>query len=623
MEVSLSLLDANSIKLIVWDLDNTFWTGILSESEVRVNDQAVLLLKESSRRGIVNSICSKNTFSQVEHKLKSLGLWDLFVFPSIDWTPKQDRLFNIIEDMGLRPANVLFLDDEPYNLAAASAKDDTIKCARLDDSVCLFIEKLNTLPVDNSYKRLKQYRDLQKRNDVKHTFKDDKDFLRSSDIRIRIGKDCNNHKARIFELINRTNQLNFTKKRLSADEINSLLGDQSSDCGYIEVRDRFCDYGIVGFYALKGDRLDHYLFSCRTIGMGIEQYVYAQLQFPDVVVQGEVITELNRTDCPDWITLCDRFDDIKGDNHNKKLRILLKGPCDVSQVLPFFKDSSCFSTEFSYVSKTKHTYIEAQNHLSQVFLTSILSEKDKIILEESLPFIDNEYFKSDIIKGHYDYVILSLLPDYGLGLYRNKYNPNIVLPFNQFTIDYTIRDNWFDIMRLQSDWPDSLIENSFHVFHDNYEFIGRESDESLINSLTELRNILPDSTILVLVNGSEYEFNGHVKPGYDNRHLLHKHLNGLVLSFADKYDNVRVLDVNKCIRGSEDYLDTINHFKKVVYYRMAQDIQSILNESSNDNSVEVRNRLAVIHDIAISKYSKIKGKGYYLYSKVKKYLKDK
>ena len=53
-------MDASKIKLIIWDLDETFWNGTISEQKVAPVKQACDLVLLSSKKGIVNSICSKN-----------------------------------------------------------------------------------------------------------------------------------------------------------------------------------------------------------------------------------------------------------------------------------------------------------------------------------------------------------------------------------------------------------------------------------------------------------------------------------------------------------------------------------------------------------------------------------
>ena len=109
-------MDFSKVKLVIWDLDETFWQGILSEHTVSVIPANLQLLRDMTDSGVVNSICSKNDASQVEAFLKEWDIWDLFVFPSINWSPKGDRVRQIISEMNLRSANVLFLDDSRINL---------------------------------------------------------------------------------------------------------------------------------------------------------------------------------------------------------------------------------------------------------------------------------------------------------------------------------------------------------------------------------------------------------------------------------------------------------------------------------------------------------------------------
>ena len=58
----------NKVKLVIWDLDETFWTGTLSEGAVK--NPHVELVKRLATHGIVNSISSKNDFEQAKKKLE-------------------------------------------------------------------------------------------------------------------------------------------------------------------------------------------------------------------------------------------------------------------------------------------------------------------------------------------------------------------------------------------------------------------------------------------------------------------------------------------------------------------------------------------------------------------------
>ena len=104
------------IKLVIWDLDETFWNGVLSEggiTEVKNNIDHVINL---TNKGIINSISSKNNFEDARAQLKLLKIWDYFVFPSIDWVPKGPSVKEIIKKSQLRDFNILFIDDNNSNL---------------------------------------------------------------------------------------------------------------------------------------------------------------------------------------------------------------------------------------------------------------------------------------------------------------------------------------------------------------------------------------------------------------------------------------------------------------------------------------------------------------------------
>ncbi|MCE2617200.1 MAG: HAD-IIIC family phosphatase [Phocaeicola sp.] len=616
-------LDLTKIKLVIWDLDNTFWKGIISEEPIHKIPEYAKLVKDLSLHGVVNSICSKNTFEVCENKLKEMEIWDYFVFPSIDWTPKGKRVLNIVKDMGLRPANVLFLDDEPYNLQYVNSLDPSIVCSDINSIYHEIEKQISKLPLNESMKRLKQYQDLQIKVASSKDYDSAEDFLRACNIKLQINKNCEPQIDRITELIGRTNQLNFTKKRIDKSQVGCLIRDVNYECGYIHVIDKFCDYGIIGFYALQKTehKLEHFLFSCRTIGMGIEQYVYSFLKYPKLDVSGEVVNQLEKNYQPDWIQLIDFIEKLSIEKQTNGNRILIKGPCDVSQVVPFFKDQSLFDTEFSYISKIKSgTYIEAQNHSSQILLSHSIDASTRKELIDTLPFIDEEYFSSRIFSKQYDYVIYSILPDYGLGLYRNKKNPLIILPYNQYTIDYTQKDSWMSILHDQSTLSDEEILHYYQYFKDNYEFIGRISDDDMIKNLTQIRHLLSPSTMLIIQNGAELPYKGEYKKGYEGREVLHHHLNRLLENFIESHDdNCFLLDVNTCIDSNNSYLDTINHFKKNVYYKIAQTIQQYVSSNNEERKeFKVRGWYAVYVDNMKKIYFKIKAILYPIYSKLKK-----
>ncbi|WP_050772102.1 HAD-IIIC family phosphatase [Novacetimonas hansenii] len=104
------------VRLVIWDLDETFWNGTLSEGGIHPVEKHITLIKALSERGIVNSICSKNNFGDAEAELKKIGAWEYFIFPQIAFAPKGPMIKAIVEATNLRPETMMFIDDNPMNL---------------------------------------------------------------------------------------------------------------------------------------------------------------------------------------------------------------------------------------------------------------------------------------------------------------------------------------------------------------------------------------------------------------------------------------------------------------------------------------------------------------------------
>ncbi|UOQ76861.1 hypothetical protein MUN84_20580 [Hymenobacter sp. 5516J-16] len=117
------------VKVIIWDLDDTFWKGTLSEGAVEALEENVQLVRDTAARGIVHTIVSKNDFAPAEAKLVELGIRELFVFPQISWQPKGPIIKQLLEQMQLRAPNALFLDDNSMNRAEAQYYNPELQVA--------------------------------------------------------------------------------------------------------------------------------------------------------------------------------------------------------------------------------------------------------------------------------------------------------------------------------------------------------------------------------------------------------------------------------------------------------------------------------------------------------------
>lgn len=557
----------SNIKLIIWDLDDTFWRGTLSEGPVSPIQENISLLHILTDHGVVNSICSKNDYEQTVAKLEELKVNDLFVFKSIDWTPKGQRISKLIKDMGLRPVNCLFLDDNIVNLNEAKFYEKDLMIAE-PSIIPELIAYYDNLPAnDVNHKRLKNYQVLEQKQLAKEHASDNMEFLYSSDTRVEIKHDCLAHLDRIYELVNRTNQLNYTKLRSSKEEIEQICQDESIDTGYVEVSDKFGKYGIVGFYAVQNHKCLHFLFSCRTIGQGVEQYVYATLNHPQLEVVGDVVNPVTKDPVPQWINQgIQNHTFVDKEKSHKK--VILKGGCDLKTMSEYLQTDNILE-EFTYISPKKHNLIENQNHSTNYLQWPFLNSEDRKQILEECVFADEAMFNTAIYDKDVAIAFVSTLSEANLGIYRRK-RDGFCIAFGEACYPLTDPRNWdLYIAKKIFDAHNSFTAEWLKSFSDKYDFIGTLTPEEIIQHAKELLSKVPSTTKVCFILGSETPFDKNTQENYNDRHLINREINDLFRTLSKENERVLLIDVNDYIRGQEDFTNNINHFHRRVYYEIA------------------------------------------------------
>jgi FkbH-like protein len=561
------------VKMVVWDLDDTFWRGTLSEGPVECDPVVVALVRTLNRRGIVSAICSKNDEVPVRRELEAVGLWDEFVFARVDWTPKGPRVARIIEDARLRPENVLFLDDLASNLGEAEHFSPGLQTAGPE-----ILGQLLGLPQlagkdDSGLSRLHHYRLLERKVvDSQAAEGSHEEFLRSCDIRISIGEDTGAELDRLHELALRTNQLNFTKRRPSREEFAALVADPEVITGYVEVSDRYGDYGICGFYALRRSTgaLTDYLFSCRIMSMGVEQWLYDRLGRPELEVVGDVASSLTGT--VDWITLDDgtspvgtRAPAAGSGRAGRTDRILIVGGCDLSTTADFLGGD--IATEFAHPGATG-AFVHA-GHTETLRRSAVgLTPVEEAVVDR-LPFVDRDTFRSaTVVDPDYDVLVLSVLTDYTQGLYRHR-GTGLLVPCNQFTVDITDPAHRDRLVRRHA--RESMDETWFAWFAEEFEPVGGITPERFQENVAWLAAAIPDRATLILVNGAEYPL---ANPKEPDRHLHHRVMNVALDDVVADLANTRVCDVRSFIVSEDDFTDHLRHYRRRCYLTMAEEIRN-------------------------------------------------
>ena len=545
------MIDLKKIKLIIWDLDDTLWTGTLSEGGYQLPEEHCQLIKDLTDAGIVNSICSKNEYTPTKEELVRLGLWEYFVFASINWDNKGMRIKHLIDNMALRPINVLFVDDNTFNLQDAKHFLPELQIAT-PDIIPVIIEQLQSIEKkDTTHKRLNQYKILEKKTTIAETYDSNEAFLFSSNIRVTIHTDCLEVIERLHELLMRSNQLNYTKKRIPLAELKKIVSNPGYQCGYVTVTDKYGDYGIVGFYANKCGRLEHFLFSCRTMGQMIEQYVYAQLGFPKLEVVGEVRTQLNNTDCPAWINQSDtKLEEVRELENKgiKNCKILVKGPCDLSNSLSYIHSSSNIVSELTYIDN-RGMVIDTYNHIVHIRGLYKYSDTDNKMLLEDCPYIDPAMLNGTFFTGEYDLIFMSSLLESSYNVYRRK-GSNLRVVMNSY-------NNYME---------------SDPAFLAKYECEGYITPELYIQYLREFLMWLPKKTVLCVILGATY--------GASNEAYRHMKLNNVVKELAALEPRIKYIDVDEFAKDESDFIDGLNHYKTRVYFEIAQAMLRIAREKT-------------------------------------------
>ncbi|NML64893.1 hypothetical protein HHL22_06705 [Hymenobacter sp. RP-2-7] len=567
------------VKLLIWDLDDTFWRGTLSEGAVEALAENLALVRDTAARGLVHTIVSKNDLGPVEAELTRLGIRDLFVFLRVSWQPKGPVIKELLEAMQLRAPNALFLDDNAANRQEAAFYNPGLQTADPADLPTLGPLLRASGKPDPTLSRLQQYQLLERQQAVRQQYgADNLAYLRAAGIQVEFREGAAAllpDLERIEELINRSNQLNFTKVRVEKTALATALDDPSRRWGSVRVRDALGDYGLVGVFSLnqQTNELEQFTFSCRILHLGIEQFTYAWLGFPGLEVAGEVVSELNRTDRPDWITVAAASADTAAPappRATPRLRVLLKGGCDLGQLTPFLQAYEVqVEEEFNYANEN-----QIIAHLEHTVLLREGRELPPAALQRlgaSLPFLGREAFATKLWQFDYDTLIFSTIMDYTQELYRERAT-GYEVPFGGY-YDLTARDPAAQAARFAQRRYRGMDENFLRQFARDFTCEGQISPARFQENLAWLRAQIPATIPIFFLNGAELELANPAEPTALARHAA---LNAALAEFVAGAENCVVIDVRPLIQTRADVTNNLRHYQPRHYRALAQQLAAAL-----------------------------------------------
>lgn len=285
-------------KLIVVDLDDTMWGGIVGDAgwenlrlgghdsvgEAFVDFQRGL--KSLKQRGILLAIASKNEESTALEAIRRHGEMVLreedFATHRINWSDKAQNITEIATELNLGLQSVVFLDDNPIERARVREAlpevlvpewpvdkhlyASTLLSLRCFDSVSISAEDL---------KRTEMMRAERQRVAVDTPVGSIDEWIGSLEMNLHAAPVSQATLARTVQLLNKTNQMNLTTRRVTEAELTAWASSQAHELYVLHVSDKFGDSGLTGVVSLEVDgasgRIVDYVLSCRVMGRKVEE----------------------------------------------------------------------------------------------------------------------------------------------------------------------------------------------------------------------------------------------------------------------------------------------------------------------------------------------------------------
>jgi FkbH-like protein len=282
-----SLRQQDSIKIVICDLDDTLWRGVLAEeAEIRPEVaegwplgviEALSFLK---RRGVLLAIASKNSEERIRDLWPSVIGNRLplssFATIKINWDSKAENVDAILREVNLLPRNALFIDDNPAERSLVQEAFPEIRTLGADlysvRRILMWAPELQAGEITEESARRTEMVQSQIEREKTRTTMSREEFFESLNVRIEqfsIGSVRHPGFARAFELINKSNQFNTTGMRWSQEQVERYF-EAGGSFEAFRVEDRFTDYGLVAVAILMTNRLEQFVMSCRVIGLDVE-----------------------------------------------------------------------------------------------------------------------------------------------------------------------------------------------------------------------------------------------------------------------------------------------------------------------------------------------------------------
>lgn len=294
-----------SSKVLVFDLDNTLWAGIIGEDGIggiRVGpptadgegyQELQRYARELRQRGVVLAVCSKNNLADAQlpfrdHDGMVLKLEDFAAFTA-NWQDKPSNLTALARELSLGIDSFVFLDDNPFERTLIRERLPEVIVPEVSATPWSMLAALRRgmyfEPLRLTAEDLKRNQSYQASTAMRSAQSSGGEsletFLQGLGMVCEHGPVDDRVLQRVTQLINKTNQFNVTTRRYTEAEVRRMMTAPDWWCRWFKLSDRFGDHGLIGVLLAHADgarwTIDTWLMSCRVLGRRAEEFMCACL----------------------------------------------------------------------------------------------------------------------------------------------------------------------------------------------------------------------------------------------------------------------------------------------------------------------------------------------------------
>ncbi|MEP7295464.1 MAG: HAD-IIIC family phosphatase [Burkholderiales bacterium] len=297
-------LRGKSRKCLILDLDNTVWGGVIGDDGLEgivigqgdATGEAHLEVQRTALtlrdRGVVLGVSSKNTDEIArqpfrKHPEMLLREDHIAVFQA-NWNDKATNIKAIAEELSLGLDAMVFLDDNPVERGLVRRMLPQVAVPELPDNPALYSRTLLAAGYFEAIafsgedrQRAEFYQGNARRVTLQKHAGDIDAYLVSLNMQMTLQPFDDTGRARIAQLINKSNQFNLTTRRYTEAEVAAAQHDPDAFTLQVRLADAFGDNGMISVVICRREQddwdIDTWLMSCRVLGRKVEVAVLQEL----------------------------------------------------------------------------------------------------------------------------------------------------------------------------------------------------------------------------------------------------------------------------------------------------------------------------------------------------------